>query len=346
MDEKIIETKKKVNAVLKDVEKRAKGKYCLICKKECSSFCNSHTVPQFVLRNIACNGELSTSANFIIEKDTPIMETKKGINNSNIFRRICNSCDKKYFAIYEDESILLKKPNDEILNSIVLKNILLELDKKLREKELKNIFEEKGETPPYATQYNYIDTKETREELQKVLNNKNKYNLFYWEKLDYIVPFAFQGKVVLHGDLEGNLVNDVYSSNYKIVMKNLYIFVFPLSSVSVVGMFINSNSVNYNSFIKQFVKLSKERKLQIINFLIFNKTESYLINQSVVENVCNNEIFMDICRDQGLLYKTLFDLFKSETILKKERVELLKKYLNSNLIDEMPNLLSEEYALK
>lgn len=346
MNDKIIETKKKVNSILKDVEKRAKGKRCMICQKECSSFCNSHTIPQFVLKNIACNGKLSTSANFIIEKDTPIMATEKGINNSGVFRRICNSCDKKYFAVYEDESVLLKKPNNKILNAIVLKTILLELDKKFREKELKNIFEAEGKALPYATEHNYIDTKELKEEFYKVLNYKNKYNLFYWEILNYKVPFAFQGQVILNGDLNGNLVNDVYSDDYKLSMKNLYIFVFPLSKKTVIGMFINHNSRNYKYFVKQFVKLSEKRKLQILNLLIFHKTEDYFLNKNIVETVCNNKMFIDICRDDDSIFKADYDILKPlEEISKKERIELLKKYIDDGLIDKIPNLLNKEYTL-
>ena len=346
MDEKIIEKKKKINSFFKNVEKRAKGKQCMICQKECSSFCNSHTIPQFILRNIASGGKVYTSANFIVGKNQPIIDTEKGINNSNIFRRICNSCDKKYFAVYEDESILLKKPTNDVLNAIVLKNILFELDKKYREKEIKSIFHENREIPPYVIEHNYIDTKELEEEFSKVLEHKNKYNLFYWDKLDYVVPFAFQGKVVLNGDLNGDLVNDFYSDDYGLKMKFLYIFVFPLSSKTVIGMFVSRNSKNYKAFIKDFKKLSYVRKLQIISFLIFLKSEDYLLNKNVVDVISNNELFIDICRDEGLLFKTFEDFFKPIKLLKEERVELLKLYLNSEIIDSIPNLLSKEYALR
>ena len=36
----------------------AKPAYCMICGKKCTSFCKSHSVPQFALKVIAKNGEI------------------------------------------------------------------------------------------------------------------------------------------------------------------------------------------------------------------------------------------------------------------------------------------------
>lgn len=97
-----VQYKKKFNEMKREVESKAKEKYCLVCKKRCSSFCNSHTVPQFILKSIEEKGYVCQSSGLIIGDDNPIMDTTKGIKNTGIFRCICNECDKKYFANYEN----------------------------------------------------------------------------------------------------------------------------------------------------------------------------------------------------------------------------------------------------
>lgn len=42
----IIEVRKKVNKMLSEARKKAKPPKCILCGKEQSSFCNSHSVPQ------------------------------------------------------------------------------------------------------------------------------------------------------------------------------------------------------------------------------------------------------------------------------------------------------------
>lgn len=49
----IIEVRKKVNKMLSEARKKAKPPKCILCGKEQSSFCNSHSVPQMCLRPIA-----------------------------------------------------------------------------------------------------------------------------------------------------------------------------------------------------------------------------------------------------------------------------------------------------
>ena len=39
----------------------AKRDSCYVCKKPCTSFCNSHSVPQFCLRRIAVDGKVYIS---------------------------------------------------------------------------------------------------------------------------------------------------------------------------------------------------------------------------------------------------------------------------------------------
>lgn len=54
----IIEVRKKVNKMLSEARKKAKPPKCILCGKEQSSFCNSHSVPQMCLRPIADRGKV------------------------------------------------------------------------------------------------------------------------------------------------------------------------------------------------------------------------------------------------------------------------------------------------
>ena len=93
----------KKNRVISDLwnfsRNNSKGTKCLFCAKECSSFCNSHSIPRFVLKNITKNGKLCTPSAFINKQ---LSTSEKGLNNSGTFHLICNDCDSKEFAEYEN----------------------------------------------------------------------------------------------------------------------------------------------------------------------------------------------------------------------------------------------------
>jgi hypothetical protein len=53
-----IELRKRVNKLLSDARNAAKPDKCILCGEKQTSFCNSHSVPQFSLRNISDNGKV------------------------------------------------------------------------------------------------------------------------------------------------------------------------------------------------------------------------------------------------------------------------------------------------
>lgn len=53
-----IEINKKVSSLIAEATKNAKLEYCILCSKPCSSFCNSHSIPQFALKRIAEDGKV------------------------------------------------------------------------------------------------------------------------------------------------------------------------------------------------------------------------------------------------------------------------------------------------
>ena len=61
-----IDVNKQMSRLIKQARDNAKGTTCLYCGKNVTSFCNSHTIPVFCLRNIDSDGMVLT-VNSIIE---------------------------------------------------------------------------------------------------------------------------------------------------------------------------------------------------------------------------------------------------------------------------------------
>ena len=335
-----VQYKKKFNEMKREVESKAKEKYCLVCKKRCSSFCNSHTVPQFILKSIEEKGYVCQSSGLIIGDDNPIMDTTKGIKNTGIFRCICNECDKKYFANYENPYNILKKPMQMILQEIALKNTLKQIAKKKIEKQIhaytKNQF---GIQAPIA-EYCEVDTKEHEKELIRILKGINKkkdvsYDLIYWNVLNYMSPLAYQGKVVLRVDLEGHIINNTLNEDARYFLETINIAIFPISGKTVILMFIDKSYLKYRSFIKQFLKLDEKEKLEIINYIIFRYDEEYYINRSVYNKIKDNEDLKQVCSNLDILIRRPGEVGE----FTKDMLNELKNRKN------IPNLLDDSFAI-
>ena len=60
--DQLIDTRKILGQFIKQAKMQAKHETCLICGQKLP-FCNSHTVPQFCLKNIADNGKVKLNVN-------------------------------------------------------------------------------------------------------------------------------------------------------------------------------------------------------------------------------------------------------------------------------------------
>lgn len=106
---------------------------------------------------------------------------------------------------------------------------------------------------------------------------KDGYYQFYYEKLDYVVPIAFQGSISLMVDLDGIIVNNIYNKDINYKIQDLHICIFPLKESTVITMFIDFNNKRYRNFYKKFNKLSHDDKLALVNYLIFLYLEDVFI---------------------------------------------------------------------
>lgn len=276
MDERIIELRKEYSRLVKKSKQQAKKNQCLWCGKKITRFCNSHSVPQCVLRNIDMEGKLDYFNSML---NLPLINEDKGIGEAATFKLLCTDCDNTIFQDYEDLDKLSVEPTEVILEEIALKNVLMMLNKRYFEIELYHNLQKEYDVPyPYEVKQeaNLLDERDfwwdylrTKEMLSSSDEQKSKYKMFYWKKLDYIIPIAFQGIVTLYGDLEGNIVTDMYNTSEDIIIKHMHVCMFPLERSSVVFAFYHEDDKEYDNFAEQFRQLSEEEKLSVLCYIVY-----------------------------------------------------------------------------
>lgn len=346
-----IELRKKASRIFSKAESKAKLSYCVLCGKECSSFCNSHSVPKFALYRIAENGMVSET----LQNKALLHEKSLGIKQAGTFKLICDTCDNESFQDYENPSSYLKVLTNKMIAQIALKNYLQMIYKRLVERELftllgqkfphnKDISDEKVfiETLDLS---GYISSLKYAQKAIKKANDKYYY-LYYYKVLDYVVPYAAQSAITLISDFEDEVINNLYNLSPKYKTKDIHVAVFPLESTSVVMLFVEEGEKRYRKFYKQFQKLSPEDQLSAINYIVFSNIENVFLNPKVQKDMRDNERFAEIC---GMTTEVkaeikseippLFDC--SEEILLEKAI----KEFSLSKRNQIPNLLSREYAI-
>jgi hypothetical protein len=333
-----IEFSKKMGQLSAESRKSTKTGECLYCSKETNSYCNSHSIPASFLKNIAEDGKLYTHAGLI---DLPLLKADTGVNNAGTFLIICRDCDSKIFKDYEDKSNYKGLPTQKMLAQIAMKNHLKSISQRAFEISLHDNIEK--ETNFDFGKLNKIKDSDLKENIQGFKRAKkvdakcvqDEYYLFLYEKLDYVVPIAFQHQIALAVDLDGNVINNLYNhnSNYKIELAHIAIF--PLEDSSIVMMFIDKKNRRYRAFIKQLNQLSTTEKLELINYIVFLYSEDFYLSKKVGEGVMNDEVLKMVSGKTGTSIMSV-----GASILDK-----LKESYDLSNVKGIPNLLSDEYKI-
>ncbi len=341
-----VQIRKEMSRLMKNAREAAKRDSCYYCGKKVDGFCNSHSIPQFCLKNIATEGNVQT-LNAII--DNPLLEGEKGVKKAGTFQLICRECDGKIFSDYENPDNYLSQPDDQMIAQIVLKNSLKSISKRLIEIKL---FEQmKGKKPDaedvesFSDGKNYINQMDLEEyhneyiKAKKAVEKKSRgeYYVCYYEKLNYVVPIAFQGQIAIAVDFEGNIINDIYYPNPKYEIKNINICILPLKSETVILMFVENGDKRYRKFYKQFNKLGLEDKLAALTFIIFAYSEDMYLSEKIHDEAVSNHNLCNI----GRMGQDLFMIYPFIDPYKK-----LKQVFNLDKRVQIPNLLSEKYKLR
>lgn len=298
--DQMIEVRKILGDQIKNATAKSRHEKCLLCGNV-GGFCNSHTIPQFCLENIAWNGKLN-SFNTLI--DSELLNKESGINNAGTFHIICRSCDSKVFQDYENEDAYIFRPSEVALNQIALKTSLRDIYKHETETELyealKNMVKEKKPllsfliNPIINAQINA--RKRDIEECYEIFNKAKTYlsskeswlRIVSYDRLDYITPIAFQGMVALVTGVEGETINDNFNHAKQYRMEYLHIAVFPLKETTAVIVFLDSESTRYSQFENFLNSTTREQRLETINRIIMLYTEDYFLSKQLSEETINS----------------------------------------------------------
>lgn len=335
--------KREINDIVKMSRAAAKQETCYYCGKEVSSFCNSHSVPAFCLRNISEDGNVLT-LNALI--DNPLFESEKGIKKAGTFQLICRDCDSKIFAEYENPENYIAKPSPKMIAQMALKNNLKSISKRLVEIEMYRIGQEvagrKSDFLDVKTEISKIDLKEYIAGYHKAKkaierDRTSEYYVCFYERLPYVVPIAFQCSVALVFDFEGNIINDIYNRSTDYEIKNIHISILPMKNDSIILMFLENDDTRYRKFYKQFRKLPLDDKLAALTFIMFAYSEDMYFSKEIQEAVKSSEKLCTIGRstEEIFSFTRFFDPYRTL----KETYDLSRRH-------SIPNLLSSEYKLR
>ena len=335
--------RRRIHDVVKKSRAAAKRDACYYCGKQVSSFCNSHSVPAFCLKNISADGEVLT-LNALV--DNPFLETEKGIKKAGTFQLICRECDSKIFSDYENPDNYFSAPTGKMVAQMALKNYLKAISKRQFETELFRIAQaEIGRPNPLFEAkigINSLDLKEyingyqkARKALEK--NRDSDYYVCFYERLSYVVPIAFQCSVALVFDFEGNVINNIYNSSSEYEVKNINICIFPMKNDSIILMFVNNGDKRYRKFYKQFRMLPLDDKLAALTFIMFVYSEDFYFSKSIKNDVENSQ---NLCA----VGKSGQDIISTTPFI--DPMQMLKQNFDLNKRHNIPNFLSEKYKIR
>lgn len=344
--EEIIEIKKKLNQQIKDARKKSRHKECLLCGKV-GGFCDSHTIPQFCLENIAWNGKLN-SFNTLI--DSKLLSNDSGISNAGIFHIICKSCDGSAFQDYEKATAYETYPAEKALNQIALKNALRDIYKNEAEIELFEACKElvKEKNPLLSVFANtmlnaQIDArKRDIQECYEIYNISKSYlttseswiRVVSYDKLNYTCPIAFQGMIPLITGVDGEVINDIFNHKHNYKIEYQHIAIFPLKNATAVILFVDSKNTRSRQFESRIGSMTQEQRLEIINRIVFLYTEDYYLSKQLDEGTI------------GILQEPAKLLQDPVTTNPKRSLKNAVKDYDLRRDIFLPNLFSKEYAVQ
>ena len=340
MDKVDVDVRKNVSKYKHESQRKAKRSKCILCGKGISSLCNSHSIPRFILDNIAEEGKVVNGA-YALGLD--YVNQEDGINRSGVFFLMCNECDNAYFSDYESEEALLREPSNRIMAEIAMKNTLQQIAKRHIEIELSALLQKKRNVYANKEVLDTINSLDVRDYVfdlkraKKIIDKKLKsgYILTYTTILPYVVPIAAQACITLIRDLYKNIINDIFDLSEDVRMEFIHCCIYPLANATRIILFHHKDDRKYVIFDRQFALLSEEEKIKHINYMFFQYSENYFSSPQIKEVLATNDSLKTLCAEYN----------EAPNLGVTKDVELFDKY-ESVPINDVPNLLSEQYKLR
>lgn len=335
----IIQARKKMSEIQRKSILNSRPDICLLCQKPIARICNSHSIPQFILENIAQDGKVYSAAATIFGEQ-PVFDITSGVAQSGTFKFICRDCDNTFFSDYEKEECLLKDNiDDKSLAEIAIKNYLLEINKKYQYRESVRLVNEERPCIGNMDVLGKVVRLDIRDYLSclsnerlTIINNIRNYHRIICHKiLEYRVPIACQCAIAIHRGPSGNLLLNVYDNKIKHI-EMVHLCVFPLKYKTLILLFTRRNIRPYELFSREFSRISYIDKIRYINYLIFKHTENYFFHPKYakffLENAQLNALAQELADTPNLGW-------------------ISPGFSDYNPVHyrEIPNFLSEEYAL-
>lgn len=281
-----------------EINKNSRVDECVLCGTKMTSACNSHVVPQFILKEIAEEGHISYG-HALHSFDVGGVKKTTGINDAYTFRLICRKCDSKYFKNYENPDNLINfdmlSENDKkvMLCEMALKTHLSHLNMKYRELVMLDMVnqgkvaeaEREGkftaERLDINEHHNYIH------KLKKIAkSNKNPFVVLYNEVLDYQTKIATQTIINFNYDLEGNQIFDPFLININNRCRYFYLMILPYKGKTKILFYIEkSNISNVQSIVDGFNNLLDKEKLHFLFISLIIHDQQFYLSPSFANKI-------------------------------------------------------------
>ena len=281
------------------INKYSKIDKCVLCGSKMTSACNSHVVPQFILKEIAEGGHVSYG-HALHSFEVGGVKKTTGIDDAYTFKLICRKCDGKYFKHYENPDNLLSfdtlSENDKkiMLCEMALKTHLSHLSMKYRKLVMIDMvnqgkvaeMERNGELV-LAERLDINEHFEYIHKLKKVMkSNKNPFVVLYNKVLDYKTKIATQTIINFNYDLNGNQIFDPYLIETNNQCRYFYLMILPYKGKTRVLFFIEkSNATNVRPIIDGFNNLTEEEKLHFLFISLIIHDQQFYMSPSFANNI-------------------------------------------------------------
>lgn len=286
-----IRLKKEVSQLLNHVEQSSKPNHCIICGKKNVTICNSHIVPQFILKRIADEGMVCYGQS-LFDKQNDFIQTKKGVRNAFTFRLICRDCDKTQFSSYENPDAIINfekfsnNKKNNFLIEMALKTHLAHIYSKAKSLNLRDSLCHEGLQTIHRLGLPTAEEIDIQEHFQYVdsLNKSRKstsftFEILYNELLDYEVGLATQTIIAYQYDLTGKQIFDRHNFVTTNLTKYFYLMILPYNGKTRVMFYIERKYKNLVApIIEQFNELNEEEKLHFLFISLMIYDEQFYIN--------------------------------------------------------------------
>lgn len=311
-----IETYKEISKIKKEANQYTKGTNCALCGKSCTSFCNSHTIPRFVIKNIAQNGKVynpsMTMNNIDLTTRLKVFKSNPGIEETLTFDSICRECDNEVFSCVENEEVLEKEFDAKVLNLYALKILLHSQYAKTRDANLINVGGEKHNmsdivnliSMPWV--FDMIEATREIEDYKSAMKNNTyiKHKIIMDKIIDKKTNFCCTTELILPFSYNGKRINDLCGvDSYVTRLGGVYTLVLPMKSDKTrVVMYYRRKYSSYDAVREEFWKMDSEEQLQAISNLLLIYTEEFVYNDNVLEIIksAKDIIVDDIVNDPNI----------------------------------------------